>query len=160
MHTHAHNDEVTVALKGVDGFKKFEPFLASRSVAIKTPCEGFAVIQLGPFAGGEEDIAAASLVLLEVGGEHPQHKHEHSDATFHFVSGTGNVVLGEDQVKVPYVPGTVLEVPRGTLHGFEPFESGVMLATQKGEPIIAEDGTMDIEYVDKRCFSEHGTVGG
>jgi len=147
-------------VKGVDGFKKFEAFLADRSIAIQTPCEGFAVIQLGPFNGSKTDIAAASLVLLEVGGEHPQHKHEKSDATFHFVSGRGHVILGEKQIRVPYSAGTVLEVKREMLHGFEPEENGVMLATQKGEPIIAVDGSMDIKYVDHRCFTEHGTVGG
>lgn len=154
------NKEVTTAIKGMSGFEKFGPLLANRSIAIKTPCEGFAVIQLGPFDAKEEDIVAASLVLLEVGGEHPQHKHEKSDATFHFVNGKGNVILGDNQEKVPYKAGTIIKVPRGTLHGFEPIESGVMLATQKGEPIISEDGTMDIEYVDSRCFTEHGTVGG
>jgi len=153
-------NETTTAIKGFEGFEKFAPFLAQRSIAIKTPCEGFAVIQLGPFKGSELDIAAASIVLLEVGGEHPQHKHEKSDATFHFVCGKGNVILGENQERVPYTKGTIIEVPRGTLHGFEPEESGVMLATQKGEPIISEHGIMDIEYTDKRCFTEHGTVGG
>lgn len=156
-----HTAEVaTTAVKGIEGFQEFAPHLAPRSIAIETPCEGFAVIQLGPFKGSDTDIAAASLVLLKVGGEHPQHKHEKLDATFHFVNGRGNVILGENQERIPYFPGNVLEVPRGTLHGFEPLESGVMLATQKGEPIIAEDGTMDIKYVDPRCFTEHGTVGG
>jgi quercetin dioxygenase-like cupin family protein len=155
-----HMENVT-AIKGVDGFNKFTAFLSDRSIAIKTPCEGFAVIQLGPFnKRSEADVSAASLVLLEVGGEHPQHKHEKSDATFHFVNGSGNVILGENQERVPYSSGTILDVPRGMLHGFEPKVSGVMLAIQKGKPIIGEHGDMDIEYVDPRCFTEHGTVGG
>jgi quercetin dioxygenase-like cupin family protein len=149
-----------VVFKGKEGLEDFLSHLAPLAVSIETPCEGFAVIQFGGFKGGEGHIKAASLVLLKAGGEHPQHKHDKSDATFHFVSGEGNVVLGPDQKKVPYEAGTVIEVPRGMLHGFEAHEDGLMLATQKGESIIAADGTMDIEYVDRRCFSEHGTVGG
>ncbi len=76
------------------------------------------------------------------------------------MNGRGNVVLGENQERIPYSAGTILEVRRGTLHGFEPLENGVMLATQKGEPIIGENGEMDIEYVDPRCFTKDGTVGG
>lgn len=152
--------ELTIVKKGIEGFMMFAPFLKDRALAIQTPCEGFAVTQLGPFKGESDDIAAASLVLLIVGGEHPQHSHDKSDATFHFVCGKGNVILGENQEHVPYFPGKVIRVPRGMLHGFEPEEDGVMLATQKGEPIIGEDGTMDIHYEDPRCFTEHGTVGG
>jgi len=148
----------TTVIKGIDSFQKFAPFLAHRSLAVNTECEGFTVIQLGPFKGGQKDIAAASLVLLEVGGEHPQHKHGRSDATLHFLSGKGYVILGEAKEKVPYCEGSIIEVPRGTLHGFEATENGVMLSTQKGEPIIGEHGEMDIEYVDSRCFTEHGTV--
>ena len=150
--------ETTTAIKGKEGFEKFAPFLTERAITVQSPCEGFAVIQLGPFKGGEGHIAAASIVLLEVGGEHPQHKHGNSDATLHFVSGKGNVVLGEDQIRVPYQAGTVIEVPRTTLHGFEVEENGVMLATQKGDPIIGEHGEVDIEYRDPRCFTIHGTV--
>lgn len=154
--TNTQNNEVVI--RGIEGFNKFASFLADRSLAVKTPCEGFAAIQLGPFDKKmEQDIAAASLVLLEVGGEHPQHKHEKSDATFHFVSGKGNVILGATQIKVPYSAGVILEVPRGTLHGFEPLEDGVMLAVQRGEPII-NGLEVDIDYVDPRCFTEHGTI--
>lgn len=152
------NKKTTTAVKGIEGFEKFAPFLGDRSLVVNTPCEGFTVIQLGPFKGNGNHIAAASLVLLEIGGEHPQHKHGKSDATLHFVSGKGYVILGENQEKTPYRPGTIIEVPRGTLHGFEAEENGVMLATQKGDPIIAENGEMDIEYADPRCFTEHGTV--
>ncbi len=149
----------TTVVKGMEGFEKFAPFLAPRSISVNTPCEGFSVIQLGPFnKRSEDDVAAASIVLLEVGGEHPQHKHEKSYATFHFLCGKGHVILGDDQKRVPYTAGTIMDVPRGMLHGFAPEESGVMLSTQKGEPIIAESGETDIEYVDARCFTEHGTV--
>jgi len=155
----AVNSKSTV-VKGLLGFGIFTELLAPLALSIETPCEGFAVIQLGRFKCTDGGIAAASIVALKVGGEHPQHKHEKSDATFHFCSGRGYVILGENQEQVPYEPGTVIEAPRGTLHGFMPLETGIMLATQKGEPIIGEDGSMDIEYTDRRCFSEHGTVGG
>ncbi len=39
-------DNVT-SVNGMVGFEKFAPFLADRSFAVKTECEGFAVIQLG-----------------------------------------------------------------------------------------------------------------
>ena len=153
------NKETTVAIKGIKGFQKFAPLLIDRSIDVQTPCEGFAVIELGPFDKTENNISTALLILLEVGGEHPQHKHAKSDATFHFVNGEGDVILGEDEKRITYTAGTIIEVPRGVLHGFEARENGVMLATQKGEPVIAKDGTMDIEYLDQRCFTEHGAIG-
>lgn len=144
-------------IKGIEAFMKFAPYLADRAKAIETPCEGFATIQLGPFEG---EISGISIVELIVGGEHPQHRHDESDNTFHFSSGKGYVILGENQERVPYSAGTVIEAPRGMLHGFEVTENGIMVATHRGGPIVRKDGTMDIHYTDPRCFTPDGTVGG
>jgi hypothetical protein len=76
------------------------------------------------------------------------------------VCGSGYVILGENQERVPYLKGTVIEAPRGVLHGFEATENSVMVAVHRGGPIIREDGTMDIHYKDPRCFTPDGTVGG
>lgn len=141
--------------------EKFIPFLAPRCTSVKTPCEGFTVIQLGPFVWereGKEEVFGAALVLLEPGGEHPQHKHEKSSATLHFMSGKGDVILGDNQLRVPYEQGTVIDVPKGTLHGFDVREAGVLLSTQTGESILGRNGELDIKYVDYRCFTPHGGV--
>jgi quercetin dioxygenase-like cupin family protein len=141
--------------------EKFIPFLAARCTSVKTPCEGFTVIQLGPFdwrKNNKREVFGAALVLLEPGGEHPQHKHEKSDAVLHFMGGRGYVILGENQTKVPYEKGVVIEVSKGTLHGFEVIEPGVLLSTQTGASILGENGELDIEYVEKRCFTQHGGV--
>lgn len=155
-----HTEEVATVVKGIEALNKFVPFLADRAKAIQTPCEGFATIQLGPFQGDKDGITGASIVELEVGGEHPQHLHNDSENTFYFIHGSGYVILGENQEKVPYAPGTVVKAPRGTLHGFQALQDGIMLALHKGGPIVRADGSMDIHYTDPRCFTEHGTVGG
>lgn len=154
-----NNENTEVVLRGEDALNAFIPHLLDKALAITTPCERFAVIQLGRFDKGS-NISAASLVNLNVGGDAPQHKHDKSDATFYFLSGEGYVILGDDRKRVPYKTGSVVSAPRSVLHGFEPTKDGLMLSLQVGEPIVSDDGTMDIEYVDPQCFSEHGTVGG
>lgn len=155
-----HTKEKATVVRGIEALQKFVPFLAERAKAIETPCEGFATIQLGPFNGDQDGITGASIVELEVGGEHPQHKHDESENTFYFIHGKGFVILGDNQEKIPYAAGSVIKAPRGVLHGFQALEDGIMLALHKGGPIVRPDGTMDIHYTDPRCFTEHGTVGG
>jgi quercetin dioxygenase-like cupin family protein len=160
MTTHTRTEEKTTVVDGTEAMREFAQFLSPRAKAVQTPCEGFATIQLGHFQSNEDNVTGASLVKLESGGEHPQHLHNDSENTFYFIEGNGNVILGEEQEKVPYSPGTVIKALRGVLHGFQPFDDGLMLALHKGGPIIRPDGTMDIHYIDPRCFTKHGTVGG
>jgi len=54
----------------------------------------------------------------------PTHKHLHADEYFHFITGTGVVII-EDK-ETPFKPGTVAFIPRGMWHSIK--NSGVSKA--------------------------------
>ena len=134
----------------VSAFDKFVPFLKDLTNDVKTPCEGFTAMQLGPFTeritDGKDQTVGAALVLLDSGAKHPQHQHKKSSATLYFISGSGYVILGEEKIPVPYKKGSVVFVGRGMLHGFDVREGGAILSIQEGGSIIDTDGKVDIHY--------------
>ena len=147
----------------LSAFEKFTPFLKGLANDVKTPCEGFTIMQLGPFTEwvadeGDRTVGAA-LVLFESGSKHPQHQHKKSSAKIYFVSGSGYVILGKEKIPVPYKKGTVVSVPRGMLHGFDVKEGGVALSIQEGGSIVSEDGTVDIHYPnDPQCANTEAGI--
>ncbi len=110
-------------------------------------CDEFPVIDLGPFEGTTETF---SLVYLKI-GNHPQHFHEGTDARFLFHSGEGVVILGEEKQRTPFQPGTIVEVPRGLLHGFEVVKHGIFLVQQSKPITDSVTGKTDVQFAPGVC---------
>lgn len=101
----------------------------------------FPVIELGTFG----ETGAWSLVALSQ-GSHPQHGHAAANNVFFFFAGEGYVILGEKMEKIFFSRGTRMEVPAGTLHGFEVEQAGGFLVWQSTPITDPATGGRDVFY--------------
>jgi quercetin dioxygenase-like cupin family protein len=72
------------------------------------------------------------------------HIHDHADASFIFLTGSGFVTLNED--KIPYKVGDKVEALAGVLHGFLQVEETIFLSIQSNPIQDRSTGEIDIRY--------------
>lgn len=85
------------------------------------------------------------FVKLYGGTTYEPHVHQKTDAKLYMLSGSGQALIGSN--RFAYSAGTVIEVPRGTAHGFEVEKETVFLSVQSQAIRDAETGTFDFEHV-------------
>lgn len=84
-----------------------------------------------------------SMDLVRIEGYYKPHIHQYSTARLHILKGSGIALLGDEKRK--YNCGDILDVPKGTPHGFETLEETIFLSLQN-PPITNRDKKVDIIY--------------
>jgi quercetin dioxygenase-like cupin family protein len=92
---------------------------------------------------GEFDGATYELVGFEK-GFYPPHVHEKSDARFRMLVGEGSVIINGKPKK--YRPGTRLDIPKNTSHGFNVRKDTIMVSIQKPPIRNPKTGKLDMKY--------------
>ncbi len=141
-------------MKKILGFIRFAKHLYGHFFLASTSCDEFPVFELGRYG---EPHGAYSLVYLKK-GSFPQHIHDESHAKFYFVSGTGHVVFGTSQEKIPFKRDAFVDVPAGTPHGFEVEEEGCFIAWQSKPITDLKTLKRDTRYVDPTCVDINNEV--
>ncbi len=72
------------------------------------------------------------------------HKHNHTHATLIVLTGKGTAIL--DKKRIRYKPGDILDIPKGTMHGFEIKQKTIVLSIQSKEILNHKTGKIDIRY--------------
>jgi quercetin dioxygenase-like cupin family protein len=84
------------------------------------------------------------FVKLYTNIKYKPHIHDFASATFYFLSGKGNALIGEKII--PYEAGTICNAPAGIMHGFEIFEDTIFLSVQSNPIQDRATGIIDIRY--------------
>ena len=72
------------------------------------------------------------------------HIHDRASAKFIFLSGTGKVIIGDEEIL--YSEGLICSVPAGVMHGFIQHEETIFLSVQSNPIQDRSSGEIDIRY--------------
>jgi mannose-6-phosphate isomerase-like protein (cupin superfamily) len=100
--------------------------------------ERFGINRLVTKTGGVE------FVKLYSDTKYKPHIHDRASAKFIFLVGEGEVLL-DDEVH-PFIPGTIIDVLAGVMHGFNLREETIFLSVQSNPIQDRETGEIDIRY--------------
>lgn len=108
----------------------------------KITAQGFEITE--SIDGGLDKNVEVSLVRITGHSEYPQHLHKNSDAFFIIVSGEGIFLSGDK--KLPIAKGEKIDIPRGTPHGFELPENGILEFVSFQSPPIIDEQTGEQDF--------------
>lgn len=99
--------------------------------------------------GGLDSNTEVSLVKITAKDQYPQHIHKNSDAYFIIVAGEA-VFLSADTKKVVRV-GDRIDIPKGTPHGFDFDDKGILEFVSIQSPPIRnkDDNSEDLHLFDQ-----------
>lgn len=88
-----------------------------------------------------------TLVTLTPEGQYPQHVHKDSDARFIIISGEATLLLGKAKRKLH--PGDIIDIPKGTPHGFETIvgQNLVFISIQSPPIMNRVTGELDLHTI-------------
>lgn len=127
----------------LSAYNALMPFLRDRSMKLAVEGYDFRVIPLGETKTDDGHVYGASLGYIPAGQVVPDHTHEQAHATVHILQGEGEALYGLDNL-VEYNAGMAFDIPPLMPHGFRAQTDTLFYATQRGNGILGQSGTIDM----------------
>jgi len=119
--------------------KKFDILKKIPYRKVTTEHESIDLYSLGNFNGSTYE-----LIELPKGYAAKPHIHKYSEATLHFIFGSGKILIGNKWSD--YKKEDTFFIPKDTKHGFKVDEDSLFLSVNTPGIIDKKTGKVDVEY--------------